>query len=98
MTDLNVISCLNEIENYPYISLLCVSEEKKKNSTLLATDCMLPTATFAQLLAEIKRREFSLNQEDMRLLAVFLLQQTSPYSLLDMEPKSWFTQALWKSA
>jgi len=98
LTDLNVISCLNEIENYPYISLLCVSEEKKKNSTLLATDCILPMVTFAQLLAEIKRREFALNQEDMRLLATFLLQQTSPYSFLDTEPESWFAQALWKSA
>ncbi len=97
LTDLNVISCLNEMKNYPYLSLLCVSEEKQKNSTLLARDCMLPRVTSEQLLAEIKRRGFALNQADMLLLVAFLLQQISSYSLLDAKPKSWFEQGLWKS-
>jgi len=96
-TDLNVISCLNEIEDYPYLSLLCVSEKKQENSTLLARGYMLPRVTSEQLLAEIKQRDFVLNQADMLLLAAFLLQQTSPYSLLDARPKSWFEQGLWKS-
>jgi len=95
--DLNVISCLNEIEDYPYLSLLCVSEKKQENSTLLARGYMLPRVTSEQLLAEIKQRDFVLNQADMLLLAAFLLQQTSPYSLLDARPKSWFEQGLWKS-
>ncbi len=98
LTDLNVISCLNEIRNYPYLSLLCVLEKKQENSTLLARAYMLPRVTSEQLLAEIKRRGFALNKEDVELLAVFLLQQTSPYSLLDARPKSWFEQSLWKSA
>jgi len=97
LTDLNVISCLNEMRNYPYLSLLCVSEEKQKNSTLLARACMLPRVTSEQLLAEIKRRGFALNQEDILLLAGFLLKQISPYSLLDAKPKSWFEKSLWKS-
>jgi len=96
-TDLNVIFCLNEIEDYPYLSLLCVSEKKQENSTLLARGYMLPRVTSEQLLAEIKQRDFVLNQADMLLLAAFLLQQTSPYSLLDARPKSWFEQGLWKS-
>jgi hypothetical protein len=97
-TDLNVISCLNEIEDYPYLSLLCVSEKQPQHASLLAGAYMLPRVTSAQLLVEIKRRDFCLNQEDVLLLAAFLLQQTSPYSLLDAKPKLWFEQSLWKSA
>jgi hypothetical protein len=97
LTDLNVTSCLNKMKNYPYLSLLCVSEKKQKNSTLLAKDYMLPRVTSEQLLAEIKHRGFALNQEDALLLIAFLLQQISPYSLLDAKPKSWFEKGLWKS-
>ena len=90
LTDLNVISCLNKIEKYPYISLLCVSEEKKEQSSLLATDFMLPMVSSAQLLAEIKRRDWPLEKEERVLLVDFLLQQASPYSLLDEKTLSWF--------
>jgi len=94
LTDLNVISCLNKIEKYSYISLLCVSEEKQQASALLAKDCILPAVTSKQLLNEMKWRDLKLKQEDMLLLAEFLLQQSSPYSLLDDKPLSWFRNRL----
>lgn len=96
LTDLSVIYYLNEIKIYPYLLLLCVSENKKRNAALLATDCILPVVTSKQLLAEIKRRDLALEQDDLLLLAGFLLQQTSPYSLLDTKPSAWFSDGLWK--
>ncbi|MDQ6967283.1 MAG: hypothetical protein Q9M14_01195, partial [Mariprofundaceae bacterium] len=96
LTDLNVISCLNEIEKYPYLSLLCVSEEKQQKSTLSAKDCILPWLTSKQLRAEINRRKLALEEDNMDLLIDFLLHQTSPYSWLDSKPESWFVDALWK--
>ena len=96
LTDLNVISYLNTIGNYPYLSLLCVSEKKQESPALLATDCILPMVTSKQLLAEIKRRDLKLKQEDMQLLTDFLLQQVSPYSFLDTKPLSWFVNTMWK--
>lgn len=97
LTDLNVISSLNEIEQYPYVSLLCVSEEKEQCSTLIAEDCILPAVTSQQLLVEIDRRDLALNENDMTLLVDFLLHQATPYSSLDAKPASWFTDGLWKS-
>jgi len=96
LTDLNVIYYLNEIKIYPYLLLLCVSEEKKTDAALSATDCILPMVTSKQLLAEIKLRDFGLGQGDLLLLTSFLLQQTSPYSLLDTKPPAWFSDGLWK--
>ncbi len=75
---------------------VCVSEEKQGNLVLLAVDCVLPTVTLQQLLAEIKRRNLTLKQEDIPLLLDFLLQQSSPYSLFDAQPESWFAKGLWK--
>jgi len=94
LTDLNVISCLNKIEKYTHVSLLCVSEEKQSGSALLAKDYLLPAVTSKQLLNEIKRRDLKLKYEDGKLLVAFLLQQSSPYSLLDEKPLSWFRNSL----
>jgi len=94
LRDLNVISCLNKIEKYAHVSLLCVSEGKQQDSALLAKDCILPAVTSKQLLNEIKRRDLKLKYEDGKLLVAFLLQQSSPYSLLDEKPLSWFRNSL----
>jgi len=90
LTDINVISCLNSIEKYPYISLLCVSDKIQQKTALFAKDCMLPAITSRQLLNEITRRDWQFTKEEMHMCVEFLLQQSSPYSLLDEQPLSWF--------
>ena len=96
LTDLSVISYLNEIEKYPYVSLLCVSEKKQQESALVAVDYTLPAVTSTQLLEEIRRRDLLLKDKDRVLLVDFLLQQASPYSLLDANSQAWFRDGLWK--
>jgi len=96
LTDLSVISCLNDIEKYPYVSLLCVSEKRQQESALLAVDYILPEVTSKQLLEEIRWRDLFLKDKDRVLLVDFLLQQTSPYSLLDTHSEAWFSDGLWK--
>ncbi|MDQ6956011.1 MAG: hypothetical protein Q9M21_02325 [Mariprofundaceae bacterium] len=96
LTDLSVISCLNDMEKYPYVSLLYVSEKRQQELALLVTDYILPVVTSKQLLAEIRRRDFLLKDKDRVLLVDFLLEQPSPYSLLDTHSEAWFSDGLWK--
>ncbi|NWF35574.1 hypothetical protein [Mariprofundus sp. KV] len=85
------------------ITLLCVTEHADQHDQLQADGTQLdaiplpiPDITSAQLMMEILHRDLPVEQDELGGLAAWLLQQKSPYSILDQLEPAWFKQKNWK--
>jgi len=101
LSDIIVLKQLNTIKKQHNIALLSVSEKTAPNLLIHAENVLLPPITKTQLLIEFKRRQLPIDGAQYNQLADsladWLLDQTSPYSLLDEVDKTWFVQQAWKN-
>jgi len=85
LNDDGVVSALNKLYQNDNILLLCVFEKKSDTGLSNAVDCYLPSVTHQQLMQELARRFPSLSNAEYDKRAAWLLQQSAPYSQLDID-------------
>jgi len=104
--NIHFLQTLNQINKYNNITLLCVSETEHEHyilqadgsalsgSKLEAESITLPPMTFEQTLAEMHRRKLPHSKTKLRELAMWILQQSAPYSTLNKLAQERFISEL----